>query len=120
MLLSDEVPFGLSVAVFTAVTASGALATYLGRDASGDLAEARELRRVVVELNSLSPFMANLDSERQAQMRGDLVTTYFTGGRPPSEAKLNAPEPATKELAKTTKKAIASKTEEIAEEVTDA
>lgn len=120
MLRATDVPLGLSVAVFTAVTASGALATYLGRDASGDLAEARELRRVVVELNSLGPFMATLDSDQQAQMRRDLVPTYFTGARPASEGKLNAPEAATKEIAKSTTKAIASKAEDIAEEVTDA
>ena len=106
-LLDKDVPFfGFGLPTLTVVAATGAVAAYLGKEASRDLDDAMRLRRIVLELRNLGPFTATLEKSDQQKIRNDLISKYFSGGEsevPVPNAPLTPGQRATKKAIDTAK-----------------
>lgn len=79
-----------------------AIATYMGREASGHRKEARDAKRTQLDLNALEPFLANMDEETAHDLREQFAKQIFS--RPLANSKdhsgfawLPAKEPTTTE-----------------------
>lgn len=79
-----------------------AIATYMGREASGHRKEARDAKRTQLDLNALEPFLANMDEETAHDLREQFAKQIFS--RPLANSKdhsgfawLPAKEPAATE-----------------------
>lgn len=62
-----------------------AIATYMGREASGHRKEARDAKRTQLDLNALEPFLANMDADTAQDLREQFAKQIF--GRPLANAK---------------------------------
>jgi hypothetical protein len=61
-------------------TASAAIlgaAGFMGREASGHRREARDAKRMQLDLNAMEPFLANLSPEHAEDLRGDIAQRIF-------------------------------------------
>lgn len=79
-----------------------AIATYMGREASGHRKEARDAKRTQLDLNALEPFLANMDEDTAHDLREQFAKQIFS--RPLANSKdhsgfawLPAKEPAATE-----------------------
>jgi hypothetical protein len=62
-----------------------AIATYMGREASGHRKEARDAKRTQLDLNALEPFLANMDEKTAHDLREQFAKQIF--GRPLANSK---------------------------------
>jgi hypothetical protein len=62
---------------FAAALLFGIPAAYLARESSRQRTEAVRSRRIELELSALGPFIENLDTTTKADLRKQLVATYF-------------------------------------------
>jgi len=62
-----------------------AIATYMGREASGHRKEARDAKRTQLDLNALEPFLANMDEDTAHDLREQFAKQIF--GRPLANSK---------------------------------
>ncbi|MGX5717498.1 hypothetical protein [Arthrobacter sp. MAHUQ-56] len=62
-----------------------AIATYMGREASGHRKEARDAKRTQLDLNALEPFLANMDVDTAHDLREQFAKQIF--GRPLANSK---------------------------------
>ena len=55
-----------------------AIATYMGREASGHRKEARDAKRTQLDLNALEPFLANMDEDTAHELREQFAKQIFS------------------------------------------
>lgn len=55
-----------------------AIATYMGREASGHRKEARDAKRTQLDLNALEPFLANMDADTAHDLREQFAKQIFS------------------------------------------
>lgn len=68
-----------------------AVAGFMAKEASGHHKEARDAKRVQLDLNALEPFVANLDDETQDQLR--VATALRVFNRPLANPRHGTPDP---------------------------
>lgn len=76
-------------AKITVLAALGALSAYHGRQAAEHREYAQHLRTAQLELHNLGPYLAELQPDQRAEVRKDLVRTFF--GKASPEVKQDSP-----------------------------
>lgn len=99
---SSDASIGRSLTVLGITAGLGGIAAYFARDAGLEFAEARQLRRISLELLVMDEFFAEMDDEKRLDRRSELAANYFVGGRTaPNKGEAAIPQNVVIELIRT-------------------